>query len=561
MNPAEYIKKMRAPAEPITWGGGKVRAVIQIAVTNACDDRCSNCTQHVPHIKKPFMITPDQFRSACRSLQGYGGTIGMFGGNPCLHPQFDELCAIMREHFPFEQRGIWTNNMRGKGEVIRQTFNPEASNLNVHLEKAYAEEMTRDWLSKENATKEIWGVDTDSWHSPVLVSMADIIPNEEKRWRLISECDINQTWSAIVTVVQGKVMAYFCEVAGSFACLYDDASFGIPIEGLNGQVDTGWWRQPIESFEAQIRKYCHDCGVPLRGKGAKGTEDHDQFSAKHEGVVRGHKRRLTKIERLAELERTPRASTDYIAAQPETPESIAGLVVCVGDTYAQTLEATLPRWLHTLDSLCVVTRPGDQSTLQVLEDYACDKLRVFTTDCFDKDGAAFNKGRAMSEAVHAGALDTSGWVLTFDADVLPPLNWREGLQLQRRCVYGAQRIALDAYTTPHGANIQQGDQIYNLNNEPIGAFTLFWGAAAEAAQSPMFPIQHPSAAVSDVEFVHRWPSARRRMLPILLSHYGRHNSNWFGVGRDEELIQYYDAQNLGEPLRTINVAWPPKGEK
>lgn len=243
----------------------------------------------------------------------------------------------------------------------------------------------------------------------------------------------------------------------------------------------------------------------------------------------------------------------------ETPERIAGLVVCVGDTYAQTLEATLPRWLHTLDSLCVVTRPDDQSTLQVLEDYACDKLRVFTTDCFDKDGATFNKGRAMSEAVHAGAVDTSAWVLTFDADVLPPLDWRKDLQLRRNVIYGTRRVSSITATSALGHQLVAGQDI-DTHGDPIGAFSLFWGQAPEAAKSPMFAVSYPSAGGVDSEFVWRWPPSRRRLLPILLLHYGRPFSNWFGVGKDDELIFHHERLLAGGAC-TINVAWPPKGEK
>ncbi len=550
----QHIKKMRAPAAVLRGGG---LPVIQIAVTNACDDRCSNCTQQVPHIKKPFMISVEQFRSACRSVKGFPGVVGMFGGNPCTHPQFEELCAVMREELPDAIRGLWSNNFRGHGATIRQTFDPARSNLNVHLEMAQAKEMIRDWPEVEPY---IFGRETDSWHAPVLTAMSDLIPDEEKRWRLISDCDINQTWSSIITVVQGKLLGYFCEIAGSFACLYDDPTFGIPIEGLDGQVDASWWRQPIESFEVQIRKYCHDCGVPLRGKGSLGTADHDQFTAKHEGVVRSHKRKLTKIETLAEMERNTRAATHYIVETPESPDRIAGLVVCVGETYAQTLEVTLPRWLHTLDSVCVVTHPDDQSTLQVLEDYACAKLRVFTTDCFDKDGAWFNKGRAMSEAVHAGAVDTSAWVLAFDADVLPPLDWRKGLSLQRGVVYGTRRVAMQETVTAMGRTVAAGHDI-DTHGDPIGAFTLFWGKAPEASKSPMFAVGYPSAGGVDSEFVWRWPSYRRRLLPILVSHYGRPFSNWCGVGKDAELAAHQEYLAAGGEHQTINVAWPPKGEK
>lgn len=248
----------------------------------------------------------------------------------------------------------------------------------------------------------------------------------------------------------------------------------------------------------------------------------------------------------------------YVAIEkPETPEKIAGLVVCVGETYAQTLEATLPRWLRTLDSVCVVTSPDDEATLQVLDDYACDKLTVYKTDAFYRHGAAFNKALAMSEAVYAGAVDASGWLLTFDADVLPPLEWRNDLCLDRRKVYGTERIAIDSYTNFFDQKVIAGDRLTNKGNVPIGAFMLFWGKAPQANQSPMFPIHWPTAGAYDTEFVLRWDEPLRELLPFTVSHYGPHGENWAGTGKtmDDFLKHWLDLQHT--ELRKIDVAWPP----
>lgn len=87
-------KTMIAPSQrrPAVYRGG----IIQIHVTRACDLSCAHCSQGSNLAGKPVMITPDEFDQACASLETYWGVVGMFGGNPTMHPHFDVLCEIMR---------------------------------------------------------------------------------------------------------------------------------------------------------------------------------------------------------------------------------------------------------------------------------------------------------------------------------------------------------------------------------------------------------------------------------------------------------------------------------
>ncbi len=73
--------------------------------------------------------------------------------------------------------------------------------------------------------------------------------------------------------------------------------------------------------------------------------------------------------------------------------TIHGLTVCVG--YSDFLARGIARWCAGLASLTVVTAPGDDATVSVATAHSA---RVVVTDLFYRDGAAFNKGRAMEEA-------------------------------------------------------------------------------------------------------------------------------------------------------------------
>jgi molybdenum cofactor biosynthesis enzyme MoaA len=73
---------MIAPATPRP--GAYRNGVLQIHITRACDRACFNCTQGSNLRGKTYFISLDDFELACKSLAGYWGVIGIFGGSPTL---------------------------------------------------------------------------------------------------------------------------------------------------------------------------------------------------------------------------------------------------------------------------------------------------------------------------------------------------------------------------------------------------------------------------------------------------------------------------------------------
>jgi len=302
------IASMVAPYQPrpVHLGG-----VLQIWVTRACDKACFGCTQGSNLGGKPTMITPEQYAEALESLRGYFGVVGMFGGNPAIHPQFDELCRILRESWvPLEQRGIWCNHPRGKIKTIAETFYAPHSNLNVHMDADAYREFAEGWPESR-----VWlkGMDDDSRHSQVYVALKDVIPDEVQRWRLIQNCDINRFWSALIGVFRGELRAWFCEIAAAQAMLHqNDPDY--PDTGL--PVTPGWWRRPIQDYAEQIRYHCHRCGVPLRGRGELAmTGTKEQVSETHLDIYKP-KIKGREVEVVTQLDQVEPGAlnimTDYI---------------------------------------------------------------------------------------------------------------------------------------------------------------------------------------------------------------------------------------------------------
>lgn len=308
MDEATAISQMKSPRDkrPSIWRQG----VLQIWVTRACDKACFGCTQGSNLGGRPGMITPEQYETAVKSLDGYFGVVGMFGGNPAIHPKFDDLCTILRSAVPFEQRGLWCNNLNGKGATARITFNPRVSNLNVHMDQNAYNEMVTDWPEARNEVK---GLKVDSRHAPPFVAMQDVVPSESERWELISNCDVNQFWSAMICVFRGELRGYFCELAGAQAMLHQDNP---DYPDLGMKVEPGWWKQPIQAFTDQIRYHCHACGIPLRGFGELAVNGKvEQVSETHADIykpkIKGREVQIVKTREELGSQPLPRA-TDYI---------------------------------------------------------------------------------------------------------------------------------------------------------------------------------------------------------------------------------------------------------
>lgn len=284
----QCVDKMVPPSakRPGKW----MQGVMQIHLTRGCDLACSNCTQGSQFSGKIHFMTLENFELACQSLKDYFGLIGIFGGNPAMHPKFPQICEILRSYFPKEKCGIWSNNPFGHATIMRQTFNPAMSNLNVHLKREAYDAFKRGWPESHP-----FGLEQDSRHSPVHGELVSLIPETTSQWDMISNCDINRHWSAMIGQFRGAARGWFCEVAGGQAMLrQDDPEYpdtGVPItcSHCNGKgivtdetegviqcptcSGVAWWQQPMQAFKHQVSQHCSNCLVPLRGVGHLAVKD------------------------------------------------------------------------------------------------------------------------------------------------------------------------------------------------------------------------------------------------------------------------------------------------
>lgn len=277
MDEATCLSLMKSPRDVKNcWRG----MVIQIHITRACDKACFHCTQASNLAGRPVMMTPDQFLQAVLTLRDHTCVVGIFGGNPCISPFFEEICGILRDVIPFERRGLWSNNLLGKGKIVRETFNPAVSNCNVHGDIRAWIEFSDEWPAiMVTRDPNLKGLAIDSMHGAPFVAMRDVGLSMSDIYERASRCEVNQRWSPIVGVFRGNLRAWVCELMYAQAIIHENdpdwPDTGMPV------VDD-WWDHPMEWFAEQVRFHCQRCGMPLNsvGQGAI-TGTREQVSKTH----------------------------------------------------------------------------------------------------------------------------------------------------------------------------------------------------------------------------------------------------------------------------------------
>lgn len=202
--------------------------------------------------------------------------------------------------------------------------------------------------------------------------------------------------------------------------------------------------------------------------------------------------------------------------------TIHGLTVCVN--YADFLAQGIARWMAGLASLTVVTTPEDTETQVLAVEHGA---RVFATDLFTRDGAAFNKGRAMEAA--RLEMPWSDWILFFDSDVVPPADWAARLSCIPGALYGCYRF--DA----QDGDTEDRKQPRCAHDVPgVGYFQLFHTsdpAVRLSAGEPLIDTHWIHGGNYDNRFMDRWRARRMavREVPFRVAHIGE-RENWFGRG-------------------------------
>jgi len=206
----------------------------QIELTNACTKACVYCTRYVQHVRRDQQFYMDllTLRKALESLEDWPNRIGIIGGEPTLHPQFEEVCQVLREYYPPEKFGLWSSGGR-RFDRFRQVISDTFGFISYNEHNQHQQDVCK--------------------HQPLTVAISDVIDDPVLRRSLINDCWVQKKWCPSIS----PKGTFFCEIGCSLDVVLDGPG-GWPIE-------KGWWKRTPEDFEDQIERYCQQCGmcVPL----------------------------------------------------------------------------------------------------------------------------------------------------------------------------------------------------------------------------------------------------------------------------------------------------------
>ena len=252
--------------------------IIQIDITNACVHTCSNCSRMCGHHKKPFFMDFKTFKQAVDSLDGFEGTIGIMGGEPTLHPEFERFTRYLASKYPkkevsclIEPTDDFIRNLKYEEQMVTEQYYEKAGdNARVSGPGLWSSLISKygDYyeLIQDSFLYQCVNDHTIScYHQPVMVCRKDLdVPDDE--WiEMRDNCWMQMNWSASIT----PKGAFFCEVAAALDMLFDGPG-GWPIE-------QGWWKREPKDFAEQLH-WCEWCGLALETRSRDANEGIDDVS-------------------------------------------------------------------------------------------------------------------------------------------------------------------------------------------------------------------------------------------------------------------------------------------
>lgn len=225
---------------------------LQIDITNACVHQCSNCTRFCGHHKKPYFMDFETFKEAVDSYDGWDGCVGIIGGEPTLHPEFEKFIEYLREKRIGKQLQLSRKPIIDMQEHIHKELlnNPIDyrmglwSTLNLGYYRHF--EIINDSFDMQFLNDH----DNKCLHQAILVTRKELGISDEEFIKRRDNCFAQNYWSATIT----PKGAFFCEVAAHLDMLFNGPG-GWPIE-------KGWYNRTPEEFGEQLQ-WCEMCGLCL----------------------------------------------------------------------------------------------------------------------------------------------------------------------------------------------------------------------------------------------------------------------------------------------------------
>lgn len=250
--------------------------VIQIEITNACSHQCANCTRFCGHHKTPYFMDFETFKKAVDSMKGFCGVVGIMGGEPTLHPDFEIFVSYFKEHFG---RDSISKVYKGPekdflGYICKYVFDIHKNN-----QKGLWSSLGFQYYNNFELIQDTFGFQVlndhshPSMHETLMVTRKELNISDEKWEKLRNNCWIQNLWSASIT----PKGAFFCEIAAALDMLLD---------GPGGwDIKPGWWKRRPDEFTDQLH-WCELCSAPLSMPKRNANLEIDDASPKWYTILR-----------------------------------------------------------------------------------------------------------------------------------------------------------------------------------------------------------------------------------------------------------------------------------
>jgi hypothetical protein len=259
--------------------------VIQIELTNACPKRCSNCTRFCGHHEEPFYMDFETFKQAIDSMKGFKGIVGVMGGEPTIHPEFERFVKYYRDNWGYDDdsTALYAPSSDFTRHILANAYNTILSN-----QRGLWTSVTPRYYKHFELIQDTFGYQlvndhtAPSMHRTLMVTRKELGIPDEEWFPMRDKCWVQNLWSASVT----HKGAFFCEVAAAM-----DATLGGP---GGWKVEPGWWKRTPADFGSQL-DWCEKCSacLPMPSRDANGETD-DVSPYWHEQLVQIRSPKLKK---------------------------------------------------------------------------------------------------------------------------------------------------------------------------------------------------------------------------------------------------------------------------
>ncbi len=549
---------MKSPAE---------QKCIQIELTNACPHGCSNCTRFTPHVKKPFFMEFETFRKAVKSLHNYTHMVGIMGGEPTLHPEFDRFVRHYAGIIPEPNPSVNVGRPIANFQKFRDH---ELGDIDHHRRGLWSS-LGPSYARHFELIQEVFHYQCLNDHRNPGLHQALLIPRKELGLRnsdwvhLRDQCWIQNLWSSSIS----PKGAFFCEVAAALDMLFN---------GPGGwKIEHNWWMREPREFGDQL-EWCELCSACLAVPKSRACDKLDIATASMVERLKavGSPRAFGKRGKIKVFDPSGYESSQYQRITQAEPYLAPGrqrvsagtadilrvrrleaLTVC--ENYGDYLRLTLPNAVAAVDRMLVVTTKQDKETQKIAKKCGAE---VLLTDRLHAGGAPFRKGAAINDGLNA--LDDQAWVLILDADIILPESFNErihSLILNPGCLYYVKRWGptlegFPAFLKDYKAGKPWHDLYWShadkakatkidkkgndIEHFPYGYFQLFHKSASGLAQQlearQWYGEDHPTAEWADSNFAYfNWLDSRRislstfdRLFDVIHLPHGRQRVNWCG---------------------------------